>query len=134
MKSIEEAKDSTGPTSRMVGVEQIYDVREINVLSRAFALQQRLAAFVDVRRSDKLALPAVDLRSDHRRGLLHLTQHAMLRRHFWILQPRWNVALSMQNTPYVDVIGLLKIEDDIRESLQRHTAQIGQTEFICIAQ
>ena len=47
-------------------------------------------------------------------------------------EPRRNVALTVQDPPYVDTILSLDVENQVRMTLQRPRAQAGNTEFVTV--
>ena len=50
-----------------------------------------------------------------------------------LLEPRRNVSLLLQYTPYIDVVFALDVEDQIRKTFERPEPQPGQIEFAGVA-
>lgn len=49
---------------------------------------------------------------------------------FRLPHPLWDVALTVQHAPDIDVIGALNVEDKVRISLDRPEAQAAQVQFV----
>ena len=47
-------------------------------------------------------------------------------------EPRRDVALTVQDPPYVNVILSLEVENQVRMTLQRPRAQAGNIEFVTV--
>lgn len=51
----------------------------------------------------------------------------------WLMHPRRNIALTMQDAPHVDVVVHLDVEDEVRVARQRPETQAGQVQLMRIA-
>ena len=51
----------------------------------------------------------------------------------WLMQPRRDIALAMQDAPDVDVIGALNVKDQVWVLRQRPAAQTGKIQLVCVA-
>lgn len=49
------------------------------------------------------------------------------------LHPGRDIALSVQDTPHVDVVDALDVEDQVGMARHRHAAQTGQVQFERVA-